>query len=231
MSPNPVQAPGFDTTNNYFAGLDPAAAKQMAAMNDANRPRMANTRPNILPGIGSSPAPFLPGNQSMGLTAPAIAHDLSGLPAMVGNPSNFQPSNHPSIPQHVNSATNPALLDPAMSQPNMAARQMANSNQQSAFLRQRNFLAGLASVMTRRGTPLPPALTGVASNYDPNDTPWKSIETSPGQIGSFRLAGKDVDLLKLWSTVFPAGGGAKVCSVFQFTSLSTLTFLKAKRRE
>jgi SWI/SNF chromatin-remodeling complex subunit SWI1 len=102
-----------------------------------------------------------------------------------------------------------------MSQPNVANRQPTNAPpsqaSQAAMLRRRGFLSGLATLMARRGTPLPPTLTGVASDFDPNNTPWSGIEPSPTFVGAFRLAGKDVDLFKLWWQVVQAGGGAKVC--------------------
>jgi SWI/SNF chromatin-remodeling complex subunit SWI1 len=77
--------------------------------------------------------------------------------------------------------------------------------------RQQGFLAGLSNVMAKRNAPLPPALTGIAApNYDPNNSPWKIIEPSPTETGAFRLAGKDVNLFKLWGVVFQAGGGTLV---------------------
>ncbi|EIW64780.1 uncharacterized protein TRAVEDRAFT_33530 [Trametes versicolor FP-101664 SS1] len=78
--------------------------------------------------------------------------------------------------------------------------------------RKRNWLNGLATLMVQRGTPLPPMLTGVPfpSNYDPANMPWKSLEVSTNDIGVVRLAGKDVDLYKLWGLILQAGGGQKV---------------------
>ncbi|KAF9240916.1 hypothetical protein BU15DRAFT_87481 [Melanogaster broomeanus] len=64
---------------------------------------------------------------------------------------------------------------------------------------QRNFLAGLANIHNSRGSPLPPALTGIPypPNYDPATSPWKNVECS-NEIGAFRLTGKDL------------GGGQKI---------------------
>ncbi|KAI0374281.1 hypothetical protein BV20DRAFT_935514 [Pilatotrama ljubarskyi] len=78
--------------------------------------------------------------------------------------------------------------------------------------RKRNWLNGLATLMVQRGTPLPPQLTGVPfpPNYDPANMPWKSLEVSPTDIGVVRLAGKDVDLFKLWTLIIQSGGGQKV---------------------
>ncbi|KAL9716105.1 hypothetical protein Ac2012v2_000550 [Leucoagaricus gongylophorus] len=72
--------------------------------------------------------------------------------------------------------------------------------------RQQSFLNGLASVMAKRNTPLPPSLTGVPSpGYDPASSPWSYIEPS-SQIGSFRLANHDVSLFKLWGLAMQYGG-------------------------
>jgi len=72
--------------------------------------------------------------------------------------------------------------------------------------RERGFLQGLHNLMASRNTPLPPQLTGVPSpHYDPATSPWSMFE--PGtEIGTFRLAGKNVNLFKLWGLVFQHGG-------------------------
>jgi SWI/SNF chromatin-remodeling complex subunit SWI1 len=118
-------------------------------------------------------------------------------------------------PQRGIPAPNAPFVDPSMSQPNVANRLPANAPpsqaSQAAQIRRRGFLSGLATLMTRRGMPLPLALTGVPSDFDPNNTPWSGIEPSSTFIGAFRLAGKDIDLFKLWWQVVQAGGGAKVC--------------------
>ncbi|KAF9229460.1 hypothetical protein BS17DRAFT_688881 [Gyrodon lividus] len=77
--------------------------------------------------------------------------------------------------------------------------------------KQRSFLTGLANVHISRGSPLPPILTGVPypPNYDPETSPWKTVECA-NDIGAFRLAGKDVDLLKLWGIVLQLGGSQKI---------------------
>lgn len=84
--------------------------------------------------------------------------------------------------------------------------------QQSQFQRKRSFLNGLANVMMQRNVPLPPRLTGVPypPGYDPNTSPWRTLEVSNSELGIIRLAGKDVDLFKLWAVVLQSGGGAKV---------------------
>ena len=78
--------------------------------------------------------------------------------------------------------------------------------------RKRSWLMGLATLMTQRNTPLPPQLTGVAlpPNFNAAEMPWKSLEVSPVDLGFIRLAGKDVDLFRLWGIVANMGGGAQV---------------------
>ncbi|KAJ3517378.1 hypothetical protein NLJ89_g540 [Agrocybe chaxingu] len=113
------------------------------------------------------------------------------------------------IPQRPGSAANSSFLDPTMAQPNIPRNQPpANSLKH----RQQGFLTGLANVFAKRGQPLPPSLTGIASpNYDPTTSPWSLIESS--EVGTFRLAGKDVNLFKLWGLVFQQGGGAAVTNM------------------
>lgn len=74
--------------------------------------------------------------------------------------------------------------------------------------------------MAKRGAPLPPQLTGIPSpTYDSTNTTWGIIECSK-EVGSFVLAGKDVDLFKLWGLAIQSGGGQSVSRVS-----SDLTFL------
>lgn len=75
--------------------------------------------------------------------------------------------------------------------------------------RREDFLKVLANLMKARHTPLPSAITGIPSTYDPVTSPWKTIEPT-GEPGGFRLAGRDVDLFKLWQLVLSHGGHAKV---------------------
>ncbi len=130
-----------------------------------------------------------------------VSHDQ---PVSAGGHSNFQMPNS----QPPNSANAP-FLDPTMSNP-AAPR----SGPSSAQYRQRHqgFLAGLANIMAKRNTPLPPALTGIPTpNYDPNTSQFKMIEPSPTETGCFRLAGRDIDLFKLWGLTIQQGGGSVVC--------------------
>lgn len=186
----------------FFNNLDPSqAAKQMAALTAANHARIAaNSRPpsSMPPGGGTSSGPYLGGITPTGYSS--SKHDL--LPASVNGHANFQLPNNHGVPQTPNSAVNASFLDPPMSQP---SAQIASLKQ-----RQQGFLTGLANVMARRNTPLPPSLTGIPSpNYDPNTSPWSYIEPS-SEIGSFRLAGQDVNLFKLWGLVMQHGGAQAV---------------------
>ena len=78
--------------------------------------------------------------------------------------------------------------------------------------RRKQFLVGLGNVMLQRGVPLPPQLTGVPypQAYDPTGSPWRSLDISNVDVGVVRIAGKDVDLYRLWAFVTQAGGSAKV---------------------
>ncbi|KIJ68293.1 hypothetical protein HYDPIDRAFT_24587 [Hydnomerulius pinastri MD-312] len=229
---SPASAPfvsqntSFDTSS-YF-NLDPnVAAKQMAALNVVNMQRqLINTNvrhpaasPSQIPVGGTTPASFL-GGMSSSYNQPNASqgspHDTSNNMqfspiAPLSGHSNIQPSSYPS---HHNAGlqSNPTSFDPSMQSSNMAARQPPNmANLAVMKQKQRGFLTGLANVHISRGSPLPPALTGVPypANYDPTTSPWKSVECT-NEIGVFRLAGKDVDLLKLWGIVLQLGGGQKI---------------------
>ena len=186
--------------SNTNANLDsPQVAKQMAALTAANQARISQNTRSTLPTTGSGP--YLGAINSH--TFPPGGHDLMSN----ANPhSNFQvPNNNFGLPLTPNSVPNAAFPDPAMSQ-------FRNQPSGSSSLKQRQqgFLQGLAGLMAKRNTPLPPSLTGIPySNYDPSNTLWSIIEPSP-EIGSFRLAGRDVDLFKLWGLVFQQGGGHTV---------------------
>jgi SWI/SNF chromatin-remodeling complex subunit SWI1 len=121
-----------------------------------------------------------------------------------------------------NSALNPSLLEPSMSQ---------NPNARTTQLRQQQFLNGLHNLMAKRNTPLPPFLTGVpVPNYDQARSPWAAIE--PGsEIGSFKLADKDVNLFKLWGLVFAHGGG-QVVRLYASEPLKRFAYLlKAQQQQ
>jgi SWI/SNF chromatin-remodeling complex subunit SWI1 len=186
--------------SNTNVNIDsPQVAKQMAALTAANQTRISQNTRNTLPTAGSGP--YLGAINSH--TYPSGGHDLMSN----ANPhSNFQvPNNNYGLPLTPNSVPNAPFPDPTMSQ-----SRNQPSGASSLKQRQQGFLQGLANLMAKRNTPLPPSLTGIPySNYDPSNTLWSIIEPSP-EIGSFRLAGRDVDLFKLWGLVFQQGGGHTV---------------------
>ena len=196
---------GSSFDSPYLNNLDPTqAAKQMAALSAASQARMANSRPTPQVNLagGTTSAPFIGGINSTNYSA--VNHDLLPGPSTSHTP--FPMSSGHGLPPTPNSAS---FLDPSMPQTNVAARNLQQHNTSTSVKqRQQGFLQGLANVMAKRGTPLPPALTGVpVPNYDP--AAWKGIDTS-SEVGSFRLAGKDIDLFKLWGLVFQNGGGSAV---------------------
>lgn len=197
----------FDSANQQagFFNMDPAqAAKQMAALNAAGQARLAaNNRTGPASAGGTSAAAY---HSSMNATTYSTGNpDFQVLNNSLSAPANFQIPNNHAIGSVANSVVNTSFLDPTMAQPG-ATR---NPTQAAVQLRQRQqvFLNGLANVMAKRSTPLPPALTGVPTpDYDHTNSPWKLIEPS-SEVGSFRLAGKDVNLFKLWGLVQHNGGG------------------------
>ncbi len=100
--------------------------------------------------------------------------------------------------------------------------------QQSLNQRKRSFLNGLASVQAQRNTPLPPSLTGVQypPGYDPATSPWLRLDVSSTELGTIRLAGKDVDIYRLWALVLQNGGGARACISISLPMMSTFNLLR-----
>ncbi|KAG7450361.1 uncharacterized protein BT62DRAFT_943270 [Guyanagaster necrorhizus] len=189
MSSNPA---GFDAS---FFNLDASqAAKQMAALSAASNARMANSRSASVGGTSS-------GSYLGGIT--------SGMHSNVSHDQSISAGGHPNLNAHsLPQPANTSFLDPSMSNP--AAPRPGPS---SAQYRQRHqgFLAGLANIMAKRNTPLPPALIGISTpNYDPNTSQFKMIEPSQTEIGCFRLAGRDIDLFKLWGLTIQQGGGSVI---------------------
>ena len=184
----------------------------MAALNVVNiqrqltnaYPRPPAPSPSQVPLGGTPPGSFLPGMPSPYHQQPPIMD----APATMQFPphSNLQPA----FPPVHNLQPNPASLEHSMQSSNVPPRHPPNA----ALIKQkqRGFLAGLANVHISRGTPLPPDLTAVPyPNYDPAISQWKNLECS-SEPGAFRLAGKDIDLFKLWGIVCQLGGGQKVFS-------------------
>jgi len=204
----------FDGTSHI--NMDSSVvAKQMASLSAVGLARVAKVPPGP-----SAVHPQPPGSAgsgsylgSMPINGHSTTHDnASASPFGISPPfPNFQAPGTAAITQQLSSNHgNFSMSDASLAGSNRQQPPAATLKQ-----RQRNFINGLTSVMSAKGTPLPPALTGVSnSQYDPNPSPWKALEPSPTEIGAFRLAGKDVDLFRLWGLVFQAGGHAKVCFIY-----------------
>ncbi|KAH7883725.1 hypothetical protein F5I97DRAFT_1929969 [Phlebopus sp. FC_14] len=200
--------------------LDPNAPAKLDPVNAANLQRQlasTNMRPPVastshIPVGGSTQTSFA-GATSSSYNPP---NSLPGAPTDAANNVQFSPASlsgpSPAYFSHHNAALQsaPPPFDASLQATTGPSRQQMMN---STTLKQRQrFFNGLANIHISRGHPLPPALTGVSypPNYDPANSPWKNIECSSNEVGVFRLAGKDIDLLKLWGTVLPLGGGAKV---------------------
>lgn len=69
----------------------------------------------------------------------------------------------------------------------------------------------IAELYNRKGTPLPPALTGVQSPaWNPATSSFRFELGS--ERGIIKLASQDVDLFKLWQIIFASGLSSKVKS-------------------
>lgn len=194
--------------------MNPAAAKQFAALNAAGLARRAQTtRPSPLPGNPSSSSFLGGGINHRQSPSPAPGHDH--LSAM--SPQGRLSLQAQSLAHQQPAPNQPANFSPSPSDFMSSAGQLPiRQNQQQLNpqhkARQRQFLATLANFHMARKDPLPPALTGVPypPGFDPNQSKWKSLESSPTEPGSVMLAGKPVDLFKLWAAVNSGGGWAKV---------------------
>ncbi|EKM60949.1 uncharacterized protein PHACADRAFT_83217 [Phanerochaete carnosa HHB-10118-sp] len=96
--------------------------------------------------------------------------------------------------------------------PSLHTNNMNPAAMQQQQQRKKQFLVGLGNVMLQRGVPLPPQLTGLPypPGYDPSTSPWRSLEVSNADLGVFRLAGKDIDIFRLWALVLSSGGSMKL---------------------
>ncbi|KAG7099359.1 hypothetical protein E1B28_001215 [Marasmius oreades] len=190
---NPQQVPSFDNSYNQ---LDGPMQKQMIALNQASQARMNSNSSYINGGGTNSASSFLGGMQDVGL----------GHSSFQVTPSNSHPN-----------SLNAPFFDPSMSQSSNSLNRPPNIMERSHA-----FLNGLASFMAKQNTPLPPTLTGVpVPNYDPSTSMFNEIESS-AEPGSFRLAGKDVDMFRLWGTVLQRGGSAMITNNNLWTSLLPL---------
>ncbi|KAI6133995.1 hypothetical protein EV401DRAFT_1909077 [Pisolithus croceorrhizus] len=205
------QNPSFDPASLFNLDLD-VATKQMSA----NPRGQINNVPNgrQLPPTPSSSASFHTG-------MPFSHNQVNGLPQVPADPSHslpFSPAvSHPGhpigqpsvYPSHPNPSLQSASSFDSAAQLNLVTRQHPNPAHVNP---KQSFLSRLAQFHITRGHPLPPALTGCPypPGYDPTNSPWKNLDCPSGEIGIFRLGGKDVDLRKLWTTVWQRGGSSKV---------------------
>ncbi|KAI0335418.1 hypothetical protein GY45DRAFT_1431031 [Cubamyces sp. BRFM 1775] len=209
---------------NLPFNLDPFTAKQMAALQAtslakaANRSAPGGTSASYFGGMSMNPnTAQLQQQPLLHLPVPLAQHHHLHDSLSAGPPAPSPASAPTSTPfLHPQDHQAPVPLsnqpmNPPQQQPQSQAA-MQQQQQQAMVLRKRNWLNGLATLMVQRGTPLPPQLTGVPfpPNYDPANMPWKSLEVSPTDIGIVRIAGKDVDLFKLWTMIIQAGGGHKI---------------------
>ncbi|THH20009.1 hypothetical protein EW146_g1270 [Bondarzewia mesenterica] len=229
----PPQSPTSALTGNpdpsSFFNLDAsAAAKQMAALNAAGLARMAQisrapTSTSVSSGgtsgalLGGMSIHHQQQQQQQSPPSAAPGHDpLLAFPQTNRHSFQAQQALSNSIPHHqvhVNSPShfNPQSSDQLMSMSNQVPRPQQAIHLQAYRQKQRQFLSSLAALHASRNTPLPPTLTGVPTpTFDPQNNHWSQIEPSATELGCIRLAGKDVDLFKLWTTVYPAGGGVKL---------------------
>jgi SWI/SNF chromatin-remodeling complex subunit SWI1 len=147
--------------------------------------------------------------------SPAPGHDpLTALSSQGRLALQAQSMNQPLVPNQPTNF-NPSSSDPFMSQTGQQIVRQRQPQQQPQLQHKKQFLNGLASVHLARKDPLPPALTGIPYpvGFDPNQSRWKSLESSQTEPGSVMLAGKPVDLYKLYAAVNAGGGWAKVSTV------------------
>lgn len=202
---------GMSQSDGGFGfNLDPFTAKQMAALQATSLAKAGN---RSVPGAtsGATSAPYFGGmstNQTQLHSRPDSqdSHAFPPLPDLQAPipPMNVRPF-LPSDPLRLHSP--PPPFSPQPPPQNNHAMQ-----QELVRQRKRSWLQGLATLMAQRLMPLPPQLTGVPfpPNYNPLDMPWKSLEVSHTDLGVIRLAGKDVDLFRLWGIVLGYGGGQAV---------------------
>ncbi len=196
--------------------MNPAAAKQFALLNAAGLARRAQTtRPSPLPG-GPTSASFLGGGlHQQQSPSPAPGHDpLSALSPQGRLSLQAQSLAHQqSVPNQQPANFSPSSSDPFMSSagqlPIRQSHQQLNPQHKN---KQRQFLGTLANFHLARKDPLPPTLTGIPypPDFNPSQSKWRTLESSPTEAGSVMLAGKPVDLFKLWAAVNTGGGWAKV---------------------
>lgn len=144
----------------------------------------------------------------------ALSHTGSGTQAAFQSPLNSGPLNQQpnasSSGNPPNVSAPPSTMDQAQHQQRVLLQQ-THQAVLGAMLNNRpaNFLPQLAEVMAGKGTPLPPAMTGLPSpTYDPSNPRLRGI--LPGNsVGTFNFFGKEVDLHMLLIFVIQRGGYGK----------------------
>ncbi|GJE86009.1 ARID/BRIGHT DNA binding domain-containing protein [Phanerochaete sordida] len=191
---SPAQPPVSPDGALSFNNLDPYTAKQMAALQATSLAKAGN---RYAPGGGTSASSYFGGLSTHQLPR---TDSSSSAPELASFP--------PSISAQQQGAQGPSL--PSNNMQNM--QNMQNMNPAVQQQRRKQFLIGLGNVMLQRNVPLPPQLTGMPypPGYDPSTSPWRSLEVSNADIGVFRLAGKDIDMFRLWAVVSSAGGSGKL---------------------
>lgn len=131
------------------------------------------------------------------------------------------------IPPGHNNFPNQPLLERSMSQ-NPAPRPSQPSN--TFKEKSSNFIYSLATVFAKRNQPLPPSLTGIPTpTYDPINSPFKDIEAG-SEHGSFRLAGKDINIFHLWTMIWHRGGMGNVCNTCLLSTILSAEYFQFRPR-
>ncbi|KZT06860.1 uncharacterized protein LAESUDRAFT_759031 [Laetiporus sulphureus 93-53] len=133
-----------------------------------------------------------------------LVPQLLRRPDLPFQPNQPQPQNH----DHMHDQPNPFA-----SATNLANPQAIQQQQRLLHFQQqkRQFLGNLFKIHLRTNR-LPPQLIGVQypDGFDINQSIWKGLEISPHDIGTIRIANRDVDLYKMWILVVQAGGLARI---------------------
>jgi SWI/SNF chromatin-remodeling complex subunit SWI1 len=81
----------------------------------------------------------------------------------------------------------------------------ANPAAMAAIQQQRTqFLRTVAQTFINHKQPLPPQLTGIMVPYDPMTSPFAGLDVTG--VGVIRVAGKELDLFRVWHTLIKMGG-------------------------
>lgn len=109
--------------------------------------------------------------------------------------------------------------DPSLLHRQSLIASQSQMNPNAVKARKPTMLDLISQIMMSRKTPLPPSVSGIPNPaYDPATSPWRNLEPA-SQIGGFKLAGKDVDLQKLWTVTHPVGVSPNFSSVGFWVSI------------